>query len=614
MKDIFLALRKQLEAEAKKVKKRVLRPKKENPDFKNYILEKIKKEIQQSLFKVFQKEISTNELELQIPPAYVGGDIALPIFDLAKKLKITPKFFGEKLVKELNKRPSLLIKKASRVNGFVNIELDKKNIYQKVLEQVSKLAQNYGKNNLFENQLAIIEYSSPNIAKPMGVGHLRSTIIGQTLANIYEAVGFRVIKENYLGDWGAQFGKLLYAYHKWGHPDKVFQNPIYELKKLYIKFHEKEKHHPEITKEAAKLAKKLEAGDKRIIDLWQKFRKLSLKDFKKTYKLLDIKFDIFSGESYFVKEAKNIIRECIRKGLGKKAKDSELVVVEGLADMPPFLLQKADGTSLYLTRDLALLKFRVKVFRPNTILYVVGQEQELHFRQLFFLARKLGYLPKGLGVKHIKLGLVLAPEGKKMATRKGTAIELKELLKKALEKSEQILQEKNPKLSPKERNKIARIVGIGAIIYNDLKQNREHNITFDWDKMLNFEMGSAPYLQYTAVRIQSILRKIKKELKTIKSLARHNLIFEKDIEFDLSRKLMFFPQVILTCQKTDQAHHLCTYLEELAQLFNTFYTKISILKTKHKILQASRVILIQNVLEVLKNGLSLLNIKIPQKM
>ncbi len=613
MASSFLSVRKQLEREAKKVKSKIVARKKENPAWQSYVLEEIRQEVVKALQKALADKILAQRLELQLPPSHIKGDLALTIFNLSKKHKAPLEILADKICRRLNSQPSAFIKGASKIGVFVNIELDKENLYRQVIFQAAKLAQNYGHSNFYDKLLAVIEYSSPNIAKPISVGHLRSTIIGQALANIYQAAGFYVIRENYLGDWGSQFGKLLYAYQIWGNADKIAKNPIAELKNLYVKFHAKEQQDPEISPKAAQLARRLEKGEAKIVELWRKFRDLSISDFKKTYELLGADFDIYTGESYFVKDGKEIIEDCLEKGICQKAQDSKLVKVESLENVPSFLLRKADGSTLYLTRELGLLRFRVKVFKPQTILYVVGQEQELHFKQLLALAKKLGYLPENIKAEHVKFGLVLA-EGKKMATRKGTAIELEELILKAVEKASQIIKEKNPGIAEKEAQEIAKIVGIGAIIYNDLKQNREHNVSFDWGKMLNLEAGSAPYLQYTAVRIKSVLKNVEKKLGKIKPLTAEKLTFKHPSEFALARKIMFFPQVILTCQRTCQPHHLCTYLEELAQLFNVFYSQVSVIKTPDPILQASRIMLISAVLQVLQNGLSLLNIKIPEKM
>ncbi|MEK9183973.1 MAG: arginine--tRNA ligase, partial [Patescibacteria group bacterium] len=476
-----------------------------------------------------------------------------------------------------------------------------------ILNEINKLGDKYGESDVNENKIALIDYSSPNIAKPMGVGHLRSTIIGQALANIYHKTGFSVIKDNHLGDWGTQFGKLIYAYQKWGDKEKISKNPIKELNDLYVKFNKEAEKNPELDEKAREFFQKLERGDKRLVNLWREFSKLSVKEFNKIYKKLGVDFDIYIGESYFSSEADKEVKEALKKGIARKDSATGAVIVDSL-DVPSFLLQKQDGSTLYITRDLAALRFRVKTFKPDVILYVVGQEQTLNFRQLFELSKALDILDK-VQAKHTGFGLVLAGE-EKMSTRKGTLIELKELISQSVAKSKKILLEKNPDINKKELKEISEIIGVGAIIYNDLRQSRSKNISFNWERMLNFEGGSAVYLQYTYARINSILKKVKStQLKKTS-----NIIFEKDIEFLIAKKLMFYSIIINNAQKFDFPHLIATYLEELAQIFNSFYNNVSIIETKDKNLRQSRLILIKSVAQVIKNGLELLNIKVAERI
>lgn len=558
--------------------------------------------------------IKPGETELEPPPAHISADFSISTFRLAKKMGEKPSVIAEKISASINKSKNRLVKSAESIGPFVNIELWSENLYPEIISSTHSLGDKYGESDVNSAKVALLDYSAPNIAKPIGVGHLRSTIIGQALANIYRATGYTEIRINHLGDWGTQFGKLIYAYEHWADKGKISENPLDELKNLYIKFHQEAEAQPEIENEARLLFKKLEEKDPKLVELWKEFRDLSIDGFQNIYDKLGIKFDTYMGEGYFSDQAKDATKECLDNGVARKDHDTEAVVVDSLDGVPSFLLQKQDGSSLYLTRDLATLASRIKIFKPETILYVVGSEQELHFKQLFLLSQKIGLLKSDTRAKHIEFGMILS-EGKKMSTRKGTLIELDDLINQSITKSKEIIIQKNPSFPPETVDQIAEIIGIGAILYNDLKQSRTTNISFDWKKMLNFEGGSAVYLQYTCVRIRSILKKIEGEYNEETDLDSSFLAkFEKPIEFQISKKLMLFSSVILQSQRLDSPHLLCEYLEELARLFNNLYAEISISGTTEINLRQSRIMLITAVKNVIQKGLSLLNINVPEQM
>lgn len=556
------------------------------------------------------------KIHLEIPPPKISADFALSIFSLAKKAEMPVAEVSRKLEESFNSKEYNFIGHAVAAGPFLNLELNQQRVYGEVISNIVMLGERYGESNINARKVAIIDYSAPNIAKPIGVGHLRSTVIGQALANIYEKTGFTIVKDNHLGDWGSQFGELIYAYQNWGNEEEIEKDPIRLLKDLYVKFHHEVQEHPEIKEKSRELFTDLEKGNPELLELWGKFRRLSLEDFEKTYKRLGVNFDMNIGESYFVNQSDSVIDESIEKGAAKIDTETGAVVVEGLGNLPSFLLRKQDGSSLYLTRDMATLNFRVKNFHPNTILYVVGSEQELNFRQLFELGEKVGYIEHDMDTKHIGFGMVLK-DGKKMSTRRGTVVELEELLRESVEKSKKMLLEKNRGLSENEINDVSEIMGVGAVIYNDLRQSRTKDISFDWERMLNFETGSAVYLQYTYARIQSILGKVEAESSSIKdkeySDGKH-YSFENESEFRLAKKMMMFPSAIIQAQKEDAPHVVATYLEELAQLFNAFYQNVSILKTNEADLKKSRTELTRSVGVVIKNGLGLLGIKVPKQM
>jgi len=608
--DAFELYKKEIEQSIQKAIQKIKKEKSQRKyiSLSNHPLEEIKGLLTKHLENTFKSPRNIiNEIVLEMPPDYISTDLATPVFNLAKLLKTNPGVIAENLTDKINKTKSSLIEKAEKANGFVNLILNKKKFYNDILTQINKLDGDYGESDVNPKKVVIIDYSAPNVAKPMSVGHLRSTIIGQALSNIYQATGYTVIGDNYIGDWGTQFGKMIYAYQKWGDERKIQKNPLQELKNLYVRFHEEAIKNPEIEDRAREIFKKLEERDPELVALWKKFRDLTIKTNEETYKKLGVKFDVLSGESYFSNQTQKVIDDCFKKKLCRKDPQSQAIIVDTLPNLPSFLLLKQDGSTLYQTRDLATLKSRVETFQPDVILYVVGSEQELKFKQLFSLAEKLGYLQK-TDAQHIGFGLILN-RGKKMSTREGGTIELENLLSEAIRKAEEIVKEKNPKLSPSEIKKISQIIGVGAIIYNDLHQSRSKNIVFDWEKMLNLEGASATYLQYAYVRVNSILKKIKKAVSKPKTIT-----FEEAIEFKLAVKLGFFPFVVIQAQKENSPHLIATYLEELAQLFNNFYDKISVIKTADSNLFASRFILIKSVATVIKKGLALLNISVPEKM
>ena len=563
-----------------------------------YIIEKIK---------AIAVNLIKNDIVLMLPPPHIFADLSFSVFEAAKTSAANPKEFAAKIAESINNSKNEFIERAETAGPYVNLFLNKNKVYLLAVTQTIKLEEKYGRSGANAGKVAVIDYSGPNIAKPIGVGHLRSTVIGQALANIYEATGYSVVKDNHLGDWGTQFGKLVYAYRRWGDKKKIAENPIKELNELYIKFHEEAEKNPEIEDKAREIFQKMEKGDKKLLRLWTNFRKISIAEFKKVYERLGIKFDTYIGESYFAGETDKIVEECLEKKLAKEDKETGAIVVEDLDGLPSFLLRKKDDSGLYITRDLAALIFRTEVFKPDEIIYVVGDEQSLHFRQLFALARALGYID-GAKVKHIGFGLVLS-DGEKMSTRKGTLIELENLIKQSVEKSKEILRQKNKDLGEKEIEEISEIVGLGAVIYNDLRQSRQKNISFDWKRMLDFEGGSAVYLQYTVARINSIIKKLDNPRTVL-----GKPVFEKESEFALARKMMFFPLIILEAQKHDSPHIIATYMEELAQLFNHFYNEVSIIGTEDAKLRSSRIALIKSVATVIKNGLSLLGVKTTEKI
>jgi len=611
-KDEFTSYQKEVELSIKNTQKRIASEQKRKlPSLSHNPLEQIKLEIAEYLKKYFNADSSIiTEINIELAPSHIEADLTVSTFELAKILKSNPTTIAQKLAEIINQSNSSLIDKAEVINGFINLSLKQASFYSSILKEINEQKEEFGSSNVNAKRVAVMDYSSPNVAKPIGVAHMRSTNIGQALKNISEKTGYSVIGHNYIGDWGTQFGKLIYAYQTWGDKNKIKQNPLNELKNLYVKFHEEAEKNPELEDKAREIFKKLEKKDEKLLALWKEFRDLSIEGIKKTYQRLGINFDLWIGESYFNEKSREIIQECLDKKLGHQVSQTGAIVADPSDNLPTFLLQKQDGTTLYSARDLANLKFRLEKFNPDQILYIVGDDQKLYFSQIINIAQHLNWFANKpqVQIEHIGFGLVLS-DGKKMSTRKGSLVELEDLINESVNQAKKIIKQKNQNLDEKDIKEIAEILGIGAIIYNDLRQSRTRNVSFNWDKMFSFEGGSSVYLQYTYVRIQSILRKIAQTTKAPK-----NICFESAIELHLAKKLAFFPFVIIKAEKFKSPHLIATYLEELAQLFNGFYNEIKIIETQDQDLLNSRIMLVTSVASTIKNGLSLLNIKTPKRM
>ena len=527
---------------------------------------------------------------------------------LAKLKRENPMDLAAELVAKIEKSaPKNFFERIEIVApGFINVWISK-DILREELVLISKQKEKYGRSGVGKNNKVIMEYSAPNVAKPMHVGHLRSTIIGDALANIYEFTGFRVIRWNYIGDWGTQFGKLIAAYKRWGNKAALKKSPIEELLALYVRFHKEETENPIFAQEARDEFMKLESGNAQNKKLWNWFRKESLKEFKKIYGTLGIKFDITLGEAFFEPYLKPLIERLYKK---KIAQESEGALIVPLENLPPALIQKSDESSLYLTRDIANLEYRLKKYKPAKIIYVVSNEQTLHFSQLFAVAEKMRL--KTGNLVHVKFGMVLGEKGTKLSTRGGDTVRLEELLEKSIDLARKIVEKKNQKLKAKEKENIAVAVGLGAVKYNDLKENRLSDISFDWDKMLDFSGDSAPYLQYTYARLRSIIRKSR--MANGKSLSEKINHLETDVEMALIRKLAEFPETIRRSAENLTTNNTAKYLYELANLANKFYEATPILIDKNTARRNARLILIDSVTSVMKNGLGLLGIKAPEKI
>lgn len=545
------------------------------------------------------KKVLKKDIELEVPPSSDMGDFALPCFSLAKEFKKSPVEISRELLRKFADIKG--IEKVESRGPYINFFVDKNAFMRQVLSDIHEEKDEYGSANIGKGKTVVIEYSSPNIAKPFGIAHIRSTMIGNSLYKIHKKLGYKAIRVNHLGDWGTQFGKLIVAYKKWGDKKKLAHDPLSHLLDIYIKFHEEAEINPKLEDEARAWFKKLEDEDKEAVELWDLFKVVSLAEFKRYYEKLTVEFDFYQGESYYADKIKDTIKE-VQSKIKTKMDQGALIVDLKEYEMPPLLLLKSDGASTYHTRDLAAALFRLKKFKPEKLLYVVGSPQTLHFRQLFKTLAMMKNDPEKL--VHIPFGNMTF-EGEMMSTREGNFILLEEVLDKAIELALKKINEKNPDL--KYKKEIAEEVGIGAVIFSDLMNDRVRDSDFTWEKALDFEGESAPYLQYTHARICSVLRKSKQKVNDkIKIDVLEN-------EKGLIRQLNTFPETIVQAHQNYKPHVIARYLLDLAQLFNSYYQNYQILNQTKEITSA-RLLVADSVRQVLKNGLDLLGIAAPEEM
>ncbi|MBM7559268.1 arginine--tRNA ligase [Marinitoga litoralis] len=487
--------------------------------------------------------------------------------------------------------------------GFINIYV-KNEFLVNYLPLIEKEEPDFSFIN--DKGTVVIDYSSPNIAKPMHIGHLRSTVIGDAIKRIYRYLGYEVIGDNHLGDWGTQFGKLIVAYRLWLDKENYEKDPIGEMERIYVKFEKESENNPDLLEDARHELKKLQDGDPENRKLWQEFVDLSLREYNKIYKRMDIEFETYYGESHYHDMMPDIVKLLLEKGIATYSEGAVVVFFDEEENLPPAIIQKKDGAFLYATSDLACIKFRRETYNPNRILYVTDERQQTHFKQLFNIARKLGW--EG-NYQHIWFGLMRFADGV-FSTRKGNVIKLEELLNKAVEKAREIIEEKNPNLSEEEKDHIAEVIGIGAVKYADLSQNRISHIIFDWDKMLAFDGNTAPYLLYTYARIQSLKRKANENGYTLENA---ELKINEPLERKLGLLLTQLPIVVMRSAEDYKPNLIADYLFELAQTYNSFYNNLPVLKEEEPVLK-SRLLLSHLAGEVLRRGLNLLGINVVDKM
>lgn len=526
------------------------------------------------------------------------GDFAFPCFPLAKTMKKSPQAIASHIAGQIN---DPLFEKVEAAGGYVNVFLNKQLVMTETIQEVLRKENAFGNQTFGEGQTITIDLSSPNIAKPFSMGHLRSTVIGNAISNISKKCGYQVVGINHLGDWGTQFGKLMVAYKKWGDEETVKANPIKELTKLYVRFHEEMELNPSLAAEGREWFKKLENKDEEATALWKWFREESLKEFSKTYDLLGISFDSYNGEAFYNDKMEPIVEELMAKNLLEES-DGALVVRLEEENLPPCLIKKSDGTTLYATRDLAAAIYRKNHYQFAKSLYVVGREQSLHFAQLKAVLQKMGY-EWAKNIEHIPFGMILK-NGKKMSTRKGKIVLLDEVLKEAIRLAEKNIEEKNPSLANKEAT--AHQVGVGAVIFHDLKNERINDVEFSLEHMLKFEGETGPYLQYTHARACTLLKK--GEFSKQKT----GLTIQDEAGWPIVTLIREFPDVIQKAFEQFNPSLIAKHLINLAQSFNKYYGTVRILENNS--LKEERLALVYATTVVLQEGLRLLGINAPEEM
>lgn len=566
-------------------------------EFKEIITEKISE-----VTKLNKEEISQY---IEIPKEEDNGDFAFPCFRLAKQLKKSPVIIAKDIKENIDISQDI-ISKIEDVNGYLNFYISKTQIVKEAIAKFDEQKEQYGQQNVGEGKKVIVEYSSPNIAKPFHIGHLKTTIIGLSLYNIYKFLGYNVISINHLGDYGTQFAKLIEAYKRWGKEYDFTQNPIDKMSEIYVRINSLCEKDENVLEDCRETFKKLEEGDSFCTDIWNRFKELSLIEFNKIYDLLGVKFDSIKGEAFYSDKMKEVIDLLEKSGKLIESNGAKIIDLESEGINTPCIIQKANGSSIYATRDLAAILYRTRTYDFDKCIYVVGEEQSLHFKQIFAVSKYLGIKEKYTkGLEHVSYGMIRLPEGK-MSSRKGNFIKVNDLLEEAVNKVKEIMENRDIE----NKDKVAKQIGVGAVIFEDLSESRIKNQVFNLKEALNFNGETGPYIQYTTVRTKSILEKagyipnskdVKLELLTDNS------------SINLIKIISKFKDIVLNSMNKNEPSVIARYLLELAKTYSTFYNNNKVI-VDNKEAQDARLYVTYMTKVTLTNGLSLLGIEVPDKM
>ena len=551
---------------------------------------------------------------IEVPQDESMGDYALPCFRLAKVLRKAPPMIAADIAEKLNAAvegdSESVIDKVVQVNAYVNVFLSRAKMAADVVDEVLAKKSDYGKSEVGDHKTVIVEYSSPNIAKPFHIGHIRSTVIGNAIYKIYDALGYDTIRINHLGDYGTQFGKMICAYRHWGNEEDVKREPIKTLLSYYTKFHEEAEKDPSLNDEARAIFAKLENGGEEEVKLWQWFREESLKEFGRVYKMLGIEFDSYNGESFYSDKMDRIVKEMEEKGLLEESEGAQIVRLDDY-DMPPALIKKSDGSTLYITRDIAAAVYRKETYNFYKNIYVVASQQNLHFQQWFRVVDLMGY-DWAYDCVHVPFGLVSLADGNTMSTRTGHVVFLEDVLNQSVEKTAEIMRDKGVEESiiPE----IAKQVGIGAVVFNELSNNRIKDYVFDWDRVLNFDGETGPYVQYTHARSCSVLRKA--DPADVEKALAGGIDASKitgDSAYDLVKLIYRIPAVVEEAGNKYEPSVLTRHIIQIASTFNRFYHDEHIL-VEDEDERIAKIALVAAAGQAIRNGLNMLGIEAPERM
>ena len=568
-----------------------------------------KSEIAKKIAQVVKLETSELETYIEIPKDSTNGDFSFPCFRLAKELKKAPQVIASEIKEKLELEESNdIIEKIDVIGGYLNFYINKNILIKEVLSEINKEKENYGASDIGKGKNIIVEYSSPNIAKEFHIGHLRTTVIGAAFYNIYKYLGYNTIGINHLGDYGTQFGKMIEGYKRWGEEYNLEENPIEELTKMYIRINDLCKSDENVLNACRENFRKLEEGDKECIELWNKFKDLSLKEFYKTYDMLGVKFDSLNGESFYSDKMPEVIEILEKTGKLIESQGAKIVDLEDKGINTPCIIEKTNGSTTYATRDLAAILYRARTYDFDKCIYVVAYEQNLHFKQVFEVAKLLGLDKKYTdGLTHIAYGMTRLATGK-MSTREGNVIKVNELLEESVKRVLDIINEKTSEMEDKEEN--ARKIGIGAVIFNNLCTNLIKDQIFDWNIVLNFNGETGPYIQYIYVRTKSVLEKAS-YMPNLEDV--DFSLLEDEKSFYIIKKIYEFNNILKQVIEKNETSILARYLIELAQGYSNFYNDNKIIVEDKKV-QNTRLYLTYAVGNVLKIGMKLLGIEMPTKM
>ncbi|HHX61719.1 MAG TPA: arginine--tRNA ligase [Epulopiscium sp.] len=553
-------------------------------------------------------EFTVSEIEemIETPTNTQMGDYAFPCFRLAKALRKAPPVIAKEIASNIEGTD--IIDKAESVNAYINFFINKEIYIKSVLDEILDKKQKFGYAQANSKGNVVIDYSAPNIAKPFHIGHLRSTVIGNSLYRIYEAFGYNSIGINHLGDWGTQFGKLIVAYKRYSSKELVEEKGISELLRIYVLFHEEAEKDPALDDQARNYFTAMEKGDEESLALWKWFKEVSLSEFERVYKLLDITFDSYNGEAFYNDKMAPVIKELDEKGLLEESEGARIVRLDE-KNMPPCLITKKDGSTLYATRDITAALYRKETYNFEKAIYVTALQQNLHFGQWFEVVRKMGY-EWANDLVHVPFGMV-SMEGSKFSTRKGNVILLEDILNEAIEKTKSIIQEKNPELENKDY--IAEKVGIGAVIFDDMYNSIIKDIQFSWERVLSFEGETGPYVQYTHARTCSLLKKAGIDPSTIEFKDIDYTVLTDEVSIDVIKAIAQLPRIIEEAANKYEPSFIARYVIHVAQAFNKFYHDNAIL-VEDKNIKNTRLAVVAAAKYTIESGLYLLGIYAPEQM